>query len=313
MRFCALAVGLMLALPAVNTGGCGVAPKPSVDHWLHARLDGIEIVYRERGDGDAVVFVHAGLFADWFEPLLQERALTDRYRLVSYHRVGYAGSSALSGAVSIADQAGHLRSLLRELSIERAHIVGHSSGGLIALQLALDHPELVRSIALLEPALPLAGAPQTPGARSGIATALEEYSDGDRSGAVDTFMRTVAGADYRVALEHALPRAFAHAAEDADIFFEQELPAVRQWVFHEEQARRVHVPVLAVIGERSPEISPIWRQRQELLKAWLPDVEPFVLRDATHLLHVQNPRAMAERLAEFFSQNSQATTAVIDE
>jgi pimeloyl-ACP methyl ester carboxylesterase len=59
--------------------------------------------------------------------------------------------------------------LLRELAIERAHIVGHSSGGLIALQLALDHPELVRSLALLEPALPVEGARPSSPARSGIA------------------------------------------------------------------------------------------------------------------------------------------------
>jgi hypothetical protein len=43
--------------------------------------------------------------AGWFEPLLREPALVDRYRLVSYHRVGYAGNGRVAGPVSIEQQA----------------------------------------------------------------------------------------------------------------------------------------------------------------------------------------------------------------
>jgi pimeloyl-ACP methyl ester carboxylesterase len=46
----------------------------------------------------------------------------------------------------------HARSLLRHLGIDRAHIVGHSSSANIALQLALDAPEAVVTLTLLEPA-----------------------------------------------------------------------------------------------------------------------------------------------------------------
>jgi pimeloyl-ACP methyl ester carboxylesterase len=86
---------------------------------------------------EPVVLVHAGVFADWFKPLLEEPALTGRHRVVRYHRFGYAGSSRVAGAVSIAEQAAHLRALMRHLGIKQAHIVGHSSSGNIALQLAL--------------------------------------------------------------------------------------------------------------------------------------------------------------------------------
>jgi pimeloyl-ACP methyl ester carboxylesterase len=54
------------------------------------------------------------------------------------------------------------------------------------------------------------------------------------------------------------------------------------------------------MGAKSSEVSPIWQRRQDLLTAWLPNAEPFVLDGATHLLHVQNPRDMARRLAAFF-------------
>jgi pimeloyl-ACP methyl ester carboxylesterase len=61
----------------------------------------------------------------------------------------------MAGRVSIVQQAAHLRALLRHLDIARAHLVGHSSGGNIALQLALDAPTLVHD----SPGVPLRDLP----------------------------------------------------------------------------------------------------------------------------------------------------------
>jgi pimeloyl-ACP methyl ester carboxylesterase len=100
-------------------------------------------------------------------------------------------------------------------------------------------------------------------------------------------------------LDRALPDSFDRAVADADTFFNQEMPALQQWSFTREDARRIMQPVLAVIGAMSKEQSPIWGERQELLLSWLPNVEPFLLPGASHLLQVQNSRAMAEGLAAF--------------
>jgi 3-oxoadipate enol-lactonase len=116
-------------------------------------------------------------------------------------------------------------------------------------------------------------------------------------------MRGVAGADYRPDMERALPGAFPQIVADAPTFFEQELPAVREFVLRQHDAQRITQPALAVIGGRSPEVSPVWEERQALLLAWLPNVEPFVLEGATHLLHLQQPQAMAEALAGFFARH----------
>src|SRR5438270_11018414 len=136
---------------ASQSHGAENLPVRSV-HLERATLEGVELEYTVQGTGEPVLLIHAGVFADWFVPLLQEPRLAG-YRLIHYHRVGYAGSSRPAGAVSIADQAAHARALLRSLGIDRAHVVGHSSGGNIALQLALDAPEMVASLTLLEPAL----------------------------------------------------------------------------------------------------------------------------------------------------------------
>jgi 3-oxoadipate enol-lactonase len=266
-----------------------------------AAIEGIELEYETRGAGEPVVLIHPGHFADWFTPLLDEQALTGSYCLVRFHRAGCAGSSRIAGPVSLAQQAAHCRSLMRHLNIERAHIVGHSSSANIALQLALDSPDAVHSLALLEPALMSVPSAQT--SRAFVAIAIEHYQSGDSAGAVNIFLQGVCGPGYRDVLERGLPGCFDQYVADAGTFFGQELPALQQWSFTREDASRITRPVLAVLGAKSNEVSPIWGERQELLISWLPNAERFVLSDARHLLQVENPRGMAEGLAAFFARH----------
>lgn len=76
--------------------------------------------------------IHGGMFADMYEPLVSQPVLANIYRLVSYHRRGYAGSShnVLDG-VSIEQQAADCKELMRTLDIDHAHIVAHANVGLI--------------------------------------------------------------------------------------------------------------------------------------------------------------------------------------
>ena len=161
------------------------------------------------------------------------------------------------------------------------------------LQLALDAPDAVQSLALLEAVV--MAVPSSPL----VPQALERYRAGDAAGAVDLFLRGTCGADYRAALAAAVPGAVEQAVADAATFFTQELPALRRWAFGPEEARRVTRPALAVVGERS---GPVHRQRWELLRAWLPHAESFELPGANHLMHVQNPGALVERLAAFYAR-----------
>ena len=211
----------------------------------------------------------------------------------------------MTGPVSIAQQAAHLRALMRQLGIERAHVVGHSSGGNIALRLALHAPEMVHSLVLMEPAQPVTtlGPERMLATRAAMAPVFEAFRAGDKARAVDGFMRGVSGPSYRAVLEQGLPGAFEQAVVDADTFFGQELPSLQQWSLKREEAGRITQPVLSVVGAKSKELSPIWSERHELLLAWLPRAEGLVLPDATHLLHVQHPRSVAEALAAFFARH----------
>ena len=90
-----------------------------------AQLNGTVLEYEDRGAGEPIVLIHGGVIAAAFAPLLSEPSLAGRYRLVNYHRRGYAGSQRADGPVSIAQQAADCRALMSMLRIPAAHIVGH--------------------------------------------------------------------------------------------------------------------------------------------------------------------------------------------
>jgi pimeloyl-ACP methyl ester carboxylesterase len=261
---------------------------------------GFELEYQTSGAGEHVVLIHHGAGADWFTPLLEEQALTDRFCLVHYHRAGYAGSSPLTRPLTFEREAATFREFMRALDITRAHIVGHSASGCLALQIAIDLPDIVHSLAVLEPALMVIASPPD------VPRAVELYNAGDRTGAVDTFLRATCGPDAQAVLERVLPGAREQALVDADTFFSHELPALRQWSFGPNEASRVKQPVLAVSGEHSDSR---FHQRNQLLLEWLLHGEPFMVANAGHLLHLENPGEVAAGLAAFFSNHWIGTAA----
>ena len=95
----------------------------------------------EWGGGDPAVFIQTALTADELEPVARDRALQHGYRKIVYHRRGYAGSGTVRAAGSVARDAADCRALLTALKVKRAHVVGFSYSGAVALQLAADWPE----------------------------------------------------------------------------------------------------------------------------------------------------------------------------
>ena len=257
--------------------------------------DGTTLEYEVQGSGEPVVFIHGAHVADSFKLLMADAALKD-FRLIRYRRRGYASGQAGSTA-SISQHAADCLALLKILDAVPAHVVGHSSGGVMAIQLALDAPEAVRSLTLLEPAL--LDVPSGPELLEQLAPTGQMYESGDKAAAVDTFMRVVCGNGYRVAVDAGLPGAMEQAVAVADTFWGVELPAVGSWSFSQEDASRIKQPVFAVLGGNSEAVWPGYGEIQQRLLEWLPQAKPFVLPRATHLLQMENPRDMAEALAGF--------------
>src|SRR5687768_12126205 len=155
-----------------------------------ARVNGIELEYEITGAGDPVLLI-SPVLADGFRPLVGERALTDRYQLITYHRRGWVGSTRTPPPVTMADHAADAAALLDYLKIGRAHIAGHSSGAAVAVQLALDHPQHVQTLALLE--LSLLSIPAAAGLLEKAKPAFAAYGEGRPAAALAAFMSAVRG------------------------------------------------------------------------------------------------------------------------
>jgi pimeloyl-ACP methyl ester carboxylesterase len=263
-------------------------------------LGAVQVDFEERGSGEPVLLLHAALLADWFRPLLAQTNLSEDYRVLSYHRVGFAGSSRATSSLSIRDQAAHARRLLQQLGVPRAHVVGHSSGGCIALQLALDAPDLVQSLALLEPVV-ASGPVADEFSRTAVGPAFARYAAGDHAGAADLFLQAVGGPEYRNIVERTLgASALEQVQTDVDTFFQVEGPSVVTWQFGAAEAARVPQPVLLLVGRDS---WPVYHEGHQRLLEWLPRVEGLVVPGANHLLPLQQPQRLAESLADFFARH----------
>lgn len=263
-------------------------------------IDGVALEYDDSGVGEPVVCIHGAFIADVFWPLLAADGLADGYRLISYHRRGYVGSTHSPGPTSLSDHAGDCRELLSHLGVRRAHVVGHSFGGAIALQLALDAPQLVHTLGLLEPGLMVGESAQL--YRQGLLSGLQRFREAGARVAIDEFLQ-VRWPEYRENLEQVLPGAFEQSVNDAATWFEVDLPAVLDSQFGKAEAEEITQPVLVVLGENSVSLHPRFAETYQLLLSWLPNAEGFVLADTAHLLTVESPRRLAEALVDFYARH----------
>lgn len=242
------------------------------------------------GDGDPVLLVQTGLTADELLPLARCPSL-DGWRRVLPHRRGYAGSGPAapydSPDGSIAGEAGDCVAVLDALGLERAHVVGYSYSGAIALQLAADHPSRVRSLALVEP-------PPTITAYADEFRAVNEQLFAVRheegvAAALDAFLTLLPG------------EVDEQTRADAATFFDHDLPALLAWRFDDSDAARVACPVLHVHGTGS---GPWWAAVREQVLAWFPAADDVQVEGADHGLVVTHPAEIAAALATFWRGHS---------
>lgn len=266
-----------------------------------AKVNGVDLEYEVKGSGEPVLLI-SPVVADGFLPFLSAPALVDRYRLIRYHRRGWCGSTHPAPPVSVRDHVADAAALLEHLGVSRAHVAGHSTGGVIALQLAFDRPDLVHTLALLEPlifSVPSAGELVERAANS-----VKAYQDGDRDTAVAGFLSVVSGLEWetcRAVIDEHVPGAVAQLIADADTLFGVELPAVGAWEFGPGQAATIAQPVLSVSGTNTEQL---WVEVAALLRSSFPQIEELTIEGVGHLLHMQRPTPVVRGLADFLHRNA---------
>jgi pimeloyl-ACP methyl ester carboxylesterase len=110
----------------------------------YVEVDGLRTAYRRDGQGLPVVFLH-GFFGDhrvWQHQL----ELADTYTVVAWDAPGCGGSSVPPPGFGMPDYAEALANFIQALELDRPHVVGNSFGGTLALELAIRHPTIPRSV-----------------------------------------------------------------------------------------------------------------------------------------------------------------------
>src|SRR6266516_7397345 len=277
-------------------------------------VNGVELEYDVHGSGEPVLLVHGGLLADENTPLAMEPALTDRYLVINYHRRGFAGSSRPGEGQPPATIETHVqdaKALLDELGVEKTHVVGHSLGGTISIQLALDHPASVHTLALMEPAIMAAIAKSQASPEEavqnqkqfmdGMAHVNEIYATGDKRAALTAFLETRAGQAFRGVLDWLTTTGeFDQAVRDADTFLQVEMPAAYRWNFTPEQAKQLTQPVLSILGTHSPERA---QKVHGIFTQWVPNAETLTLPHADHALPLMDPPGIAQALTTWLEKH----------
>jgi non-heme chloroperoxidase len=274
--------------PAHSPRPSPAAPSSSLTAALRAaQVTGTTLTYRLIGDsGTPVVFVHGSLgdLRDWDA---QVAAFAQTHRVLVYSRRYHPPNPPQNDAQTYSPMlhADDLAALLLQLDLAPAHIVGSSYGAYTALVLALEHPELVRSVVLGEPPImPLLNRTPEGDARrrayfaNVLDPARAAFARGDSVAGLRAFLSGEGVA------APARAKALTHAFE-----MRREMLANREQYLPPLACRdlgALHTGVLLVSGDRS---EPLFHAITSELARCLQNDSTATIPNADHAMHAANP------------------------
>jgi pimeloyl-ACP methyl ester carboxylesterase len=262
-------------------------------------VNGLSFAYLDEGSGPPVVLVHGSVsdYRDWSK---QMAAFAQHYRVIAYSR-RYHWPNLPPGKdadASVERQADDLAAIMESMGIAPAHIVGHSYGGAVALNLTLRHPELVRTLVLAEPAISgvLRNTPENDAVSKESQAIRAEmkaaFASGDAERIVRTYSTHVAPGEFEKAPPDIRQMLVANVAAFQLDFSSRRPPLTC------DDARRVAVPVLIVSGDRSP----MGLQRiAEGAARCMKTARLVVIPQATHWMQTDHAQAFNDAVLAFLA------------
>jgi len=121
------------------------------DKQMHTiEVNGTRLYYEEHGDGEETIVFSHGLLMNSGMFSAQIEALRGQYRCITYDHRGQGRSEVSEDGYDMDNIARDAASLIRTLGAWPCHFVGLSMGGFVGMRLAIHHPELLRSLVLME-------------------------------------------------------------------------------------------------------------------------------------------------------------------
>jgi len=244
------------------------------------RANGLDIYYIESGTGAPVLWIQ-GLGAEHTAWSAQLARFSAAYRCIAPDSRDVGRSARAAAPYTLGDVAADYAALLRGLDAAPAHVVGLSLGGAVAQRLALDYPEVVRSLTLVS-----TFAHQGPRQRELLIAWREIYARVD----VVTFYRQAncwLFSDRFFARPRNVENVLRYVAEspytqEPDAFARQ----IDAALAHDARARlpELRVPTLVVVGEQDP-LAPPSLARE--LAAAIPGARLEIMPDAPHSLNLE--------------------------
>lgn len=256
-------------------------------------VNGHDLHYVRRGTGEPLLLIQgmSGNHLHWGEPFLAR--LEGDFDLIAYDHRGIGHSSAVHEPFTLADLADDAAGLLAALDVADAHVVGISMGGMVGQELALRHPERVRTLTL--------GATYAGGENSALTdpATVQALTEALLSGDRDRAIR--AGWEVNVSERYgADPEAFAAFAAVAE-----QLPAALPILMQQMQAiaghdtsarlERIAVPTLVVHGTED-RMLPV--ANAHAIAARVPGARLELLDGVGHLFFWEAPERSAELVRE---------------
>jgi pimeloyl-ACP methyl ester carboxylesterase len=127
------------------------------------RINGYRHFYEDVGSGEPIVLLHGIMNSSrYFEGIIPDLALD--FRVIAPHFRGMGRSEHVT-TVPVGAWASDVLTLLEALGVDGFHLYGVSLGGIIAMRLAIDRPEQVRTLTVDSPVITVAGLPDPTGPR----------------------------------------------------------------------------------------------------------------------------------------------------
>ncbi|MGH7621399.1 MAG: alpha/beta fold hydrolase [Gemmatimonadaceae bacterium] len=269
-------------------------------------VNGIDLYYEVHGAGEPLLWI-GGLGANVREIPYLIDAYRSRYQLIVYDGRGCGRSGKPEEDYSIAGFAADAAGLLDALGVPSAFVYGSSMGGMIAQELALNHPDRVRALVL---GCTTAGAVK--GVRPSEATVQAMIANQALSGdaAIEAGWRLGYGAGYIETHRDELfarSRASAEFGTPRDAYMRQVIAAAKHDTY--DRLEYVTCPVLIIHGSEDVMIPP---GNAHLLKRGMPHAELRILEGMGHGYNLEAQAEADAIVFDFLARNATTVGASVD-